>query len=134
MHPLAIAGIVLGGVFLCWGGYEAIQTIYEWHNDRKEEREYKEYVRMHAEKGRFSGVPMFEEGDDSDPEDNEPLGHWQQKRASINSQSELRQRNISSSHAEKVLYFIKFENWLSCLHFLLIVYVAKKKLGIVVFV
>lgn len=103
MHPLAVfGGLVIGGVILCWGGYEAIHTIYEWHNDRKEEREYKEYVRMHAEKGRFSGAPMFEECDDTDTEDNEPLGNWKQKRASTNSQTELRHRNISSSQNEKV--------------------------------
>jgi hypothetical protein len=64
MHPAVVAVIVLGGVFVLWGGYEAVNTIYEWHNDRKEEREYEEYVKAHKEK--YSHVYMQEDDDDED--------------------------------------------------------------------
>ncbi|KAI8885514.1 hypothetical protein K501DRAFT_331834 [Backusella circina FSU 941] len=68
MHPALVAIIALGGVFVLWGGYEAVSTIYEWHNDRKEEREYEEYVKAHKEK--YSYIYLQE---DDDEEDNEPL-------------------------------------------------------------
>jgi hypothetical protein len=87
MHPAAIFAIILGGAIICYGGYEAIHTLYEWHNDRKEQKEYEEYIRMHTEKGRAMSVTVFQTEDDDD--DDEPLAIWKQKRDSI---SELRRR------------------------------------------
>jgi hypothetical protein len=109
MHPAVVVVIVLGGVFVSWGAYEAINTLYEWHNDRKEQREYEEYVRMHAEKSR-SGVPVNTYQEESDEEDNYPLGFWKQKRDSLNSsRSELRRRNNPFSDMEQVICFYQFK-------------------------
>jgi hypothetical protein len=119
MHPAVVVVIVLGGVFVSWGAYEAIHTLYEWHNDRKEQREYEEYVRVHAEKSRGSDdIYQSEEEDDDD----KPLGFWKQRRDSLNhSRSELRRRHTNPfSDMEQVSYmfislfffFKKKKGWL----------------------
>lgn len=95
MHPVLVLGIVISGAIVIWGGYEAVNTLYEWHNDRQEQKSYEEYVKAHAEKGRLVPVTLFE-NDDDDDDDDQPLATWQ-KRDSMNSQSELRHRNINSS-------------------------------------
>ncbi|GAA5813427.1 hypothetical protein MFLAVUS_006905 [Mucor flavus] len=92
MHPAAIVFLAFGGVCVLWGGYEAINTLYEWHQDRKEEKAYEEYVKAHAEKGRCVPSTLFE--DDEEEEDEEPLGLWKQRT------SELRHRNVTSSQYE----------------------------------
>ncbi|KAI8077144.1 hypothetical protein BDF21DRAFT_464329 [Thamnidium elegans] len=92
MHPVAVAVIVIGGVCVLWGGYEAINTLYEWHQDRKEEKAYEEYVKAHAEKGRCVPSTLFDQ--EEDEEDEEPLGLWKQRT------SELRHRNVTSSQYE----------------------------------
>ncbi|KAI8987391.1 hypothetical protein BDF20DRAFT_832333 [Mycotypha africana] len=95
MHPLAVFAIALGGAIIIYGGYEAINTLYEWHNDRKEQREYEEYVRMHSEKhGGLVPVTIFENESDNDSDDDEPLAFWKKKRESPNHQSELRRRKM----------------------------------------
>lgn len=104
MHPGLVLAIVVGGVFVAWGGYEAIHTLYEWHQDRKEQREYEEYVRMHNEKSQYVPVPLFNNEDDDEEEeddDNEPLGIWKQKRDSLKS-SELRQRKPNTINQEVI--------------------------------
>jgi hypothetical protein len=103
MHPVLVLGIVIGGALVFWGGYEAVNTLYEWHSDRQEQREYEEYVKAHAEKGRLVPVTLFENDDDDDDDDDEPLGVWK-KRDSMNSNSELRHRHINSS--QEVRYFV----------------------------
>ncbi len=103
MHPIVVFGIVFGGVVVCIGGYTAVHKLYEWYNHRREQKEYEKYVRMHAEKGRYNSVPVYEEDDDDD--DNEPLGIWKQKRDSFNSNksdNELRHRNVSLQQHEQV--------------------------------
>lgn len=104
MHPAAVIAIILGGAFVFWGGYEAVNTLYEWHNDRKEQREYEEYVRMHNEKNQYIPVTIFhdDESDNDDDDDDEPLGIWKQKRDSLQS-SELRQRR-NNTIIEEVIY------------------------------
>ncbi|KAI7864717.1 uncharacterized protein EV154DRAFT_533943 [Mucor mucedo] len=97
MHPALVFGIVIGGALVLWGGYEAVNTIYEWHQDRQEQKSYEEYVKAHAEKGRLVPVTLFENHDEDDEEDDEPLGVWQ-KRDSMHSQ--LRHRNNHSSSEE----------------------------------
>ncbi|KAK4516472.1 uncharacterized protein ATC70_011444 [Mucor velutinosus] len=102
MHPIAVIAIIVGGAFVFWGGYEAVNTLYEWHQDRKEQREYEEYVRMYNEKSQYVPVPLFnndEDEDEDEDEDNEPLGIWKQKRDSLRS-SELRQRKPNSNNEE----------------------------------
>ncbi|GAN03962.1 hypothetical protein MAM1_0052c03418 [Mucor ambiguus] len=99
MHPVAVIAIIVGGVFVVWGGYEAVNTLYEWHQDRKEQREYEEYVRMHNEKSQYVPVPLFDDEDDEEGDDNEPLGIWKQKRDSLQS-SELRQRKLNTINKE----------------------------------
>jgi hypothetical protein len=102
MHPVLVCLIVVGGVAVAWGAYEAADTLYEWYQDRKEQREYEEYVRMHAEKGRAVPVTTyFENEDDEEEEDNEPLAIWKRKRDSLNSTSELRHRNNVLSQEER---------------------------------
>ncbi|KAL9554215.1 hypothetical protein MBANPS3_002922 [Mucor bainieri] len=101
MHPVAVVAIVLGGVFVAWGGYEAFHTLYEWHQDRKEQREYEEYVRMHNEKSQYVPVPLFNNDDEEDEDDDEPLGIWKQKRDSLQS-SELRQRKPNTINKEEM--------------------------------
>lgn len=103
MHPVAVIAIIMGGVFVCWGGYEAFNTLYEWHQDRKEQREYEEYVRMHNEKSQYVPVPLFnnEDEDEEEDDDNEPLSIWKQKRDSLQT-SELRQRKHSSIDKEVI--------------------------------
>lgn len=96
MHPVLVFGIVLSGALVLWGGYEAVNTIYEWHHDRQEQKSYEEYVKAHAEKGRPVPVTVFENHEDDD-DDDEPLGVWQ-KRDSMHSQ--LRHRNNHSSAEE----------------------------------
>ncbi|KAL7333249.1 hypothetical protein PS15p_202174 [Mucor circinelloides] len=91
MHPIAVIAIIVGGAFVFWGGYEAVNTLYEWHQDRKEQREYEEYVRMHNEKNQYVPVTIFNNEEEEEDDDDEPLGTWKQKRDSLQS-SELRQR------------------------------------------
>lgn len=93
MHPAAVVVIILGTAFVLWGGYEAANTLYEWHQDRQEEKAYKEYCKAHSEKGRCVPSTLFEQDDDDDEEedDNEPIGVWKQRT------SELRHRNVASS-------------------------------------
>ncbi|RCI05286.1 hypothetical protein CU098_005886 [Rhizopus stolonifer] len=78
MHPIAVAAIVVSGLIVIWGGYEAVNTLYEWRRDRQEQREYEEYVRMHTEKSRHVPVTVFENEDDDD-DDNKPLSIWKEK-------------------------------------------------------
>ncbi|CEP07721.1 hypothetical protein [Parasitella parasitica] len=94
MHPAALVAIISGGAFALWIGYEIANTIYEWHSDRKEQREYEEYVRMHNEKSQCTPVTIFkndESDDDESDDDDEPLSIWKQKRSSLQA-SELRRR------------------------------------------
>lgn len=105
MHPAAVPLIVvLGGVFISWGTYEAIRKLYELYNNNKEQREYEEYVRAHAEKSQSDGVPVNRADVD---DDNEPLNLWEQRRNSFNdSQSELRRRHYGFSDMEQVSIFL----------------------------
>lgn len=102
MHPAAVIAIILGGAFVFWGGYEAVNTLYEWHNDRKEQREYEEYVRMHNEKNQYIPVTILHDDESDNDDDDEPLGIWKQKRDSLQS-SELRQRR-NNTIIEEVIY------------------------------
>lgn len=107
MHPIAVIAIIVGGAFVFWGGYEAVNTLYEWHQDRKEQREYEEYVRMHNEKNQYVPVTIFNNEEEEEDDDDEPLGIWKQKRDSLQS-SELRQRKHNTIIEEVISKTINF--------------------------
>lgn len=83
LHPAIAAAILVGGVFIAWGGYEIITRILE---EREESRQYEEYVRQHNEKWRGEH--------DSDDEYEAPTAWYTGRRQDM---TELRHRRGAAS-------------------------------------
>lgn len=83
LHPAIAAAILVGSVFIAWGGYEIITRILE---EREESRQYEEYVRQHNEKWRGEH--------DSDDEYEAPSAWYTGRRQDM---TELRHRRGAAS-------------------------------------
>jgi hypothetical protein len=70
MHPVAVVGIIVGGVVCLWGGYEIGTHLLDWISCRREQRLYEEYVR-HYETNEKEGLLSTEKSDDDDDDDDD---------------------------------------------------------------
>ncbi|KAI9496530.1 hypothetical protein BDB00DRAFT_926734 [Zychaea mexicana] len=129
MHPAVVAVIVVGGVFVLWGGYEVGRRLLEDHEER---RQYSEYVRRYQrdfEKRNISGdddddASSTLSDDDNNDSDTKKLNMWHRgyenlrqrraRRAGSSSKSSIKSSTRRSfydhgDHEEGNLYHSAYE-------------------------
>lgn len=96
MHPVAVVGIIVGGVVFLWGGYEISAHLLDWISCRREQRLYEEYLRHYDTNEKDALLSEKSDEDDDDKPLSESSSYLRRRR---NVSFRVKERNLKLINA-----------------------------------